>query len=610
MGLVQLTLPDDPAPQRERRNVVGIDLGTTNSLVATVSDGTAKIISSADGERIMPSVVRCGSDKLTVGSAAASAAIKHPDEVVWSAKRLIGRSSQEVKEKYPFAYTDDDGPIKIVTSHRTITPVEVSAAILLELVARANAFLDGPVEAAVITVPAYFHDAQRQATKNAAALAGIKVLRLLNEPTAAALAYGLDSGEEGVYVVYDLGGGTFDVSVLELQRGLFKVLATAGDTKIGGDDFDAALAQAALTQTGFTQPEGAPWRNLVRAARTAKERLSGANEAQLDWDGGGTKVTVAQLNAAGAPLVKRTIEILQDCLREAKVGDRIRGVIMVGGSTRMPQVRSAVAAAIDAPLHTDINPDEVVATGAAAQADILAGNRPANDWLLLDVTPLSLGIETMGGLAEKIITRNSPIPIARAQEFTTHRNGQSAMSIHVVQGERELVSDCRSLARFSVRDIPPMAAGTARVRVTYRLDADGILIVTAKELTTGAEQSIEVKPSYGLSEQEIARMLQASRLHAEEDVAARRLAEAKATAESLLQMLTQALQEDEQLIGDDRPSLENALEELQAKLISGDAEQLREATEKLDKTSEGFAERRMQAAMVRALAGRKVDELG
>ena len=582
MSLVQLTVKGESEPRRRRKNVVGIDLGTTNSLVATVIDGEPKVIEDFEGNRITPSAVRYGKTGVAVGREALEAQARHPEEVVTSVKRLMGRSREDAQRKYHYSYADGDGMARIVAGGKELSPVEVSADILRHLTATAgerwlddgnfedlavttdqkipdasveheeaaHARLDG----AVITVPAYFDDAQRQATKDAARLAGIEVLRLLNEPTAAALAYGLESGEQGVYVVYDLGGGTFDVSVLRLSKGVFEVLGTAGDSSLGGDDFDEALARLAYEKAEVDFPDGTKRRLALHNARRVKEALSESDRATvtvITGDGTAKEVEVSadEFIEAVSPLTKRTLSILDHCVRESCPATELKGVIMVGGATRMPHLRKAVAELMPAPLHTDINPDEVVAIGAASQADILAGNRPSGDWLLLDVTPLSLGIETMGGLVEKIIPRNSAIPVARAQEFTTHKDGQSAMSIHVLQGERELVSDCRSLARFSVKGIPPMPAGTARIRVTYRADADGILSVTAREMKTGTETGIEVKPSYGLTEDEVVGMLRSATDHAKEDIEARARSEARIEAQSLRGMLATALEGDAEAAG-------------------------------------------------------------
>ena len=612
MALVQLSAGEsDPSPDRPpRKRVVGIDLGTTNSLVATVIEGKARIIADDHGRRLVPSVVRYAATGTQVGTSAREALATNPDEVVVSVKRLMGRSHADVESNYRFKYATGTGMVRIQAGQQTVSPVEVSAAILGHLAAIAADHFDEPVERAVITVPAYFDNAQRQATKDAALLAGLEVLRLLNEPTAAALAYGLDSGEEGIYVVYDLGGGTFDVSVLCLSKGLFEVLSTAGDTSLGGDDYDEALAQLALAKVGVPSPKGVAWRVFMQEARRAKEELSTAQAVTIDVAGTSVEITRAEFITSTASLTERTVRILQSCMLDAHADEPVRGVIMVGGATRMPQIRDAVHAAVPVPMHIDLDPDEVVAIGAAAQADILAGNRPAEDWLLLDVTPLSLGIETMSGLVERIIPRNSAIPIARTQEFTTHKDGQSAMSIHVVQGERDLVQDCRSLARFSVKDIPPMPAGTARVRVTYRADTDGILSVTAREMKTGTETGVEVKPTYGLSEQEVLAMLTAASAHAKEDVAARALTEACNEAVSILTMIRKAIQDAPEAVVDDRPAIEEAMVNLENAIAVADVTQVRAATRTLDKACTGFAQRRMEQAMRQALAGKSVDDLG
>ena len=669
MSFVQLTVKEDEKGIKERKKVVGIDLGTTNSLVATVVDGKAKVIEDDKGAKIIPSVVRYGEIEIesendsvvdfqedfsgpkilslrdqpeyenmamgqasmhvhrkvpyrrpekkksvVVGHEALMAQMTYPDEVVSSAKRLMGRSRKDAQGKYHYKYADSEGMAKIIAGGRELSPVEVSSDILKHLVGIAEE--KGHLKesgagghGAVITVPAYFDDAQRQATKDAAKLAGLDVMRLLNEPTAAALAYGLDTGVQGVYVVYDLGGGTFDVSVLRLSRGVFEVLGTGGDSSLGGDDFDECLVRFAYKKAGKEFPQGTMLRFALQEARSAKEKLSEEKKVTFCASGQDVEISANEFVKAAKTLTDRTLSILEECVDECGAKNDIKGVIMVGGATRMPHIKDAVKKLFPAKLHADIDPDEVVALGAALQADILAGNRPTDDWLLLDVTPLSLGIETMGGLVEKIIPRNSAIPVARAQEFTTHKDGQSGMSIHVVQGERDLVSDCRSLARFSVKNIPPMPAGTARIRVTYRADADGILSVSAREMKTETETGIEVKPSYGLSEGEVADMLSAASEHASEDLGARAIVEARIEAESLLGMIRGALAKDSDVAGDDLPIINSEIEKLDTVIGSDDIDSIRAATRDLDKACEGFAQRRMEKAMKAALEGRKVGEV-
>ena len=617
MPLLQISEPGAPPPERPRQRAAGIDLGTTNSLVATVDDsGKPRVIPDANGRALLPSLVKYRANAAPlVGDEARPQPNDDPRETLASVKRLMGRGAKDAREHYRYQYADRDGMAILKTPAGEKSPVEVSAEILRVLSDRAEKELGGPLHGAVVTVPAYFDDAQRQATKAAAELAGLRILRLLNEPTAAAVAYGLDEGDEGAILVYDLGGGTFDVSILRLRRGVFETLSVGGDSALGGDDYDRALANFAANKTQTENPNDADFLRLVAAARTAKESLSESQSAKLrarlssgDFE---CEVNANEFAAATESLTARTVEIVSAALRDAKLKpDDIAATVMVGGATRMPQTRKAMANLFGRAPRTELNPDEVVALGAAAQADVLAGNKRGGEWLLLDVIPLSLGLETMGGLAEKVIPRNSPLPASRAQEFTTQRDGQSAMAIHVVQGERELIADCRSLARFNLTGIPPRPAGTARVRVEFRVDADGLLSVEAREKETGTAARVEVRPSFGLTEDEIAGMLKASFSRAQEDADARRLAEARVDAEQLIRATDSALKEDGALLSDpERTLAETALENLRTETDKGDAEKIRAAVKKLNAATEDFAARRMNRQIRAALEGKRVDEV-
>ncbi len=638
MALLQISEPGlAPAPH-ERRLAVGIDLGTTHSLVAAVRNGVSEVLPDLDGALLLPSVVRyLATGKPQLGRLAKEQAALDPKNTIVSVKRLMGRGKAEIENTahVPYDLVAAPGMVQIKTVAGVKSPVEVSAEILAALQQRAQASLGGELVGAVITVPAYFDEAQRQATKDAAELAGLNVLRLLNEPTAAAIAYGLESGAQGIYAVYDLGGGTFDLSILQLTQGVFEVLATGGDSMLGGDDFDQALldyvlakavpetqTKAALeTQTKATLETqtltAGDRRLLLDAARSAKEALSSASQTCIDLllsNGLRIAVTVSEAEFAELvqPLVQRTLVAMRKTLRDAQIAARdVQGIVLVGGATRMPVVRRAVELFFAQPVLTGIDPDQVVALGAAIQADLLAGNRrDEDDWLLLDVIPLSLGVETMGGLVEKIIPRNSAIPVARAQEFTTFKDGQTAMSIHVVQGERELVADCRSLARFELRGIPPMTAGAARIQVSYQVDADGLLSVFARELQSGVAASVVVKPSYGLSDEEIGRMLDDSFQAANIDKHARALRELQVDAERLLAATASALARDADLLSaSERATIDTATKALQEVKNGAHSDVLERAIEVLAAATDEFAARRMNQNIRTALAGRKVDEL-
>lgn len=616
MALLQISEPGLSAAPHQRRLAVGIDLGTTNSLVATVRSGQAETLADEQGRHLLPSVVHYQQQGHAVGYDARANAARDPANTISSVKRMMGRSLADIQTRYPHLpyqlQASENGLPMIATEAGLLNPIRVSSDILKALAARATATLGGDLDGVVITVPAYFDDAQRQGTKDAARLAGLHVLRLLNEPTAAAIAYGLDSGQEGVIAVYDLGGGTFDISILRLSRGVFEVLATGGDSALGGDDFDHLLADYIREQAGIADRSDARvQRELLDAAIDAKIALSDAQTVTVNVAGWQGEISRDQFNDLIAPLVKRTLLACRRALKDAGVeADEVLEVVMVGGSTRVPLVRERVGEFFGRTPLTAIDPDKVVAVGAAIQADILVGNKPDSEMLLLDVIPLSLGLETMGGLVEKVIPRNTTIPVARAQEFTTFKDGQTAMSIHVMQGERELVQDCRSLARFAVRGIPALPAGGAHIRVTFQVDADGLLSVTAMEKSTGVESSIQVKPSYGLTDGEIASMIQDSMSYAEQDVKARMLAEQKVEAARVLESLTGALNADAALLSAaERQVIDEAAAHLSVVAMGNDADAIEEAIKNVDKQTQDFAARRMDKSVRVALKGQSVDEV-
>ncbi|WP_208512232.1 Fe-S protein assembly chaperone HscA [Variovorax paradoxus] len=619
MALLQISEPGQAPDPHQRRIAVGIDLGTTHSLVASVRNGVAECLPDDQGRVLLPSVVRyLDKERRQIGFDAVAARAQDPSNTITSVKRLMGRGLADVTHREAMSYAiggGDGGMVRVHTAAGDKSPVEISAEILATLRYRAEDTFDDELYGAVITVPAYFDEGQRQATKDAAQLAGLNVLRLISEPTAAAIAYGLDNASEGVYAVYDLGGGTFDISILRLTQGVFEVIATGGDSALGGDDYDHALADFVLAQSGVQTASETDKAAVLVAARAAKEALTDADAVTFAADVGGQPLRFAlqraQFDAATKALTDRTLAAVRKALRDARLkADDLQGIVLVGGSTRMPQVREAVAEFFGREPLVNLNPDEVVALGAAIQANQLAGNNGAGELLLLDVIPLSLGLETMGGLVERIVPRNQTIPTAMAQDFTTYQDGQTALALHVVQGERDLVADCRSLARFTLRGIPPMTAGAARIRVTFTVDADGLLSVSAKEQMSGVEASVTVKPSYGLSDDQIATMLQESFSTAQQDMQARALVEARVDAERMLLATKSALDADGDLLdAQERAAIDASMSALRLGAQGSDAAAIEAATKALAEITEPFAAQRMNAGIARALSGRKVESL-